>query len=118
MCARAGGARIERYEESFIINHNFLESRRPHRPPHWWVVPGGAEKRQSRYRRGLGSTNQQAHPSDIFFTQFSRLGPGVLEHEDLARSVARDVDLVTVHKDCRNSSTTEKIDANSLYDVP
>ena len=47
----------------------------------------------------------------------SRLGPRVLEHEDLAIRRARggDEDLVAVHKDGRG--TAFELEANSLQDV-
>ena len=45
----------------------------------------------------------------------SRLGPREREHQDLALTVACDVDLVAVHEDCR--VPIYHIDANLLQDV-
>ena len=45
----------------------------------------------------------------------SRLGPGVPEHDDLARMVTRDIDLVAVNKDCREIPL--QVEAYTLEDV-
>jgi len=42
----------------------------------------------------------------------SRLGPRVPEHDDLVSTEAHDVDLVAVHKDCRDS--TLQLDVHAL----
>ena len=89
-------------------------------------IYGRKDARTSRLRRYKRNVSMKKNPafsrprhlaliSALHVRPLSHLGPREPEHDDLARIVTRDEDLVAVHTNCKD--ITSQIDANSLQDV-
>ena len=95
--------------------HNPLKYR--HQPLTSSGVCGGRNtKGKSRSSQRVSESRAGAQPSDHHGGPL-RLRPGVPELDDLVTFVARDEDLVVVHKYCTNLTFQINIDANSLQNV-